>query len=190
MTAIVIDLEWNYPERGPKKNGLPGEIIQIGAAKISMEGEILDSFSATIRPVVYWKMNKDVSELTLIKQEDINAGEAFSKAAGDFKKWCGEEFVFISWGDSDTRMLKDNLIYFGLDASWLPATYDAQLMFDDYEMQEDRSWPLNYALYHFKERPDGQHNALADVKSTVLVLRHFDIREALKDEYFIIEYSC
>ena len=86
-------------------------------------------------------------------------------------------------------MLRDNLLYFGLDAAWLPRTYDAQLIFDDYEMQEDRSWPLNYALYHYSEKPDGQHNALADVLSTVLVLRHLDLEEALADDYFIIEDS-
>jgi hypothetical protein len=71
-----------------------------------------------------------------------------------------------------------------MDTSWLPGTFDAQLMFDDYEMQEGRQWPLNYALYHYQEKPDGAHNALADVLSTVSVLKHFDLADALGDVYF------
>ena len=70
------------------------------------------------------------------------------------------------------------------DRSWLPKSYDAQLMFDDFEMQEDRTWPLNYALYHFSEKPDGAHNALADVLSTVLIIKHLDIDEGINDDYF------
>ena len=82
-------------------------------------------------------------------------------------------------------MLRKNIEKYGLDTGWLPPVYDAQLMFDDMEMQEDRSWPLNYALYHFQEKPVGAHNALADVLSTALVLKHLDLAEALEDEYFL-----
>lgn len=185
MTKIVLDLEWNQAQVGrPPIEDLPGEIIQIGAAKINDECNILDTFEQMIRPVFYTKMNKYVEDLTLIRNEDIAAGIPFLGAIEKFRNWCGENFVFISWAPDDIIMLEDNCRKFDYPIDWLPKSYDAQLMFDDFEMQEDRNWPLNYALYHFNEKPDGWHNALADVISTVAVLKHLDLKAGLEDDYF------
>ena len=186
MTPIVFDLEWNQPLKGRSAvPGLPDEIIQIGAAKIDLQGNVLDTFSQIIKPFYYTKLNKDVSELTLLTDADLEGGLPFAGAMDAFRSWCGSDFVLLSWSGSDGHVLVRNCRKFDYPADWLPDLYDAQLMFDNYEMQEDRSWPLNYALYHFQEKPDGAHNALADVLSTALVLKHLELEEALKDEYFI-----
>ena len=186
MTPIVIDLEWNQPLKGRTPvAGLPDEIIQIGAAKIDLEGNVLDTFSQIVRPVYYTKLNRDVSELTLLTDADLETGLPFAQAMDVFRAWCGGDYVFLSWSATDGYVLARNCEKFGYGTDWLPKMFDAQLIFDDYEMQEDRSWPLNYALYHFNERPDGAHNALADVLSTVLVLKHLDLAEALEDKYFL-----
>ena len=185
MTNIVLDLEWNKPlSRARKKAGLMGEIIQIGAAKIDDEGEILDTFSVLVKPTYYYRVHKEITELTLITTEDLQSGVPFPEAIKIFKEWCGHDFLFITWSDTDLRVLANNLDIHDLDKDWLPISLDAQLMFDDIEMQEDKNWALTYALFHFNEKPSGLHNALSDVLSTILVLRHFDIKEALADEYF------
>ncbi len=185
MTPIVIDLEWNHPMPGRNyAPGLPGEIIQIGAAKLGEDCSVTDTLDIMIKPRYYTKMNKMIKELTLITDEDLAKGISLEEASEKLRKWCGEDFVFISWGPDDLRMLERNFVKFDLDTDWLPKTYDAQLMFDDMEMQEDRSWALNYALYHYQEKPNGAHNALADVLSTVLVLKHLDLAAGLSDEYF------
>ena len=185
MTPIVIDLEWNHPLQGRSyAPGLPGEIIQIGAAKLDDGCNVTDTLDIMIKPQFYTKMNKQIKELTLITDEDIAKGISIQDAVKRFRSWCGEDYVFVSWGPDDLLMLERNMLKFGLDIGWLPKAYDAQLMFDDMEMQEDRNWPLNYALYHFNEKPDGAHNALADVLSTVLVLKHLDLAEGLSDDYF------
>ena len=186
MTPIIIDLEWNQPLKGRSRvEGLADEIIQIGAAKIDLEGNVLDTFSCIIRPVYYTKLNKDVAELTLLTDEDLAGGIPFADALDEFRAWCGEDFVFLSWSASDGYVLLRNCQKFEYPADWIPDIYDAQLMFDDMEMQEGRTWPLNYALYHFQEKPDGAHNALADVLSTALVLKHLDLADGLSDDYFL-----
>ncbi|MBR3719532.1 MAG: exonuclease domain-containing protein [Firmicutes bacterium] len=186
MTPIIIDLEWNQPLKGRTPvEGLPDEIIQIGAAKIDLEGNVLDTFSQIVKPFYYTKLNKDVAELTLLTDEDLQTGLPFVQAMDAFRAWCGEDCVFLSWSATDGFVMARNCEKFGYGTGWMPKIFDAQLMFDDYEMQEDRSWPLNYALYHFQEKPDGAHNALADVLSTALVLKHLDLAEALEDEYFL-----
>lgn len=186
MTPIVIDLEWNQPLKWRRPvTGLRDEIIQIGAAKIDAEGNAQDTFSQIVKPFYYSKLNKDVSELTLLTDADLETGLPFAQAMDALRAWCGEDYVFLSWSATDAYVLYRNCEKFEYGTDWIPAFYDAQLMFDDYEMQEDRSWPLNYALYHFGEKPDGAHNALADVLSTVLVLKHLDLAEALEDDYFL-----
>ena len=186
MTPIIIDLEWNQPLKGRTPvDGLPDEIIQIGAAKIDLEGNVLDTFSQIVKPYYYPKLNKDVAELTLLTDEDLQTGLPFAQAMDAFRAWCGEDCVLLSWSATDGFVMARNCEKFGYGTDWMPKIFDAQLMFDDYEMQEDRSWPLNYALYHFNEKPDGAHNALADVLSTALVLKHLDLAEALEDEYFL-----
>ncbi len=185
MTPIVIDLEWNHPVMGKAPiAGIPNEIIQIGAAKIDMSAEVTDTFSELIRPFYYPKLNKDVAELTLITNEDLQAARPFPEVLERFRSWCGGDFVFISWSGTDISVLRKNIEKYGLETGWLPPVYDAQLMFDDMEMQEDRSWPLNYALYYFQEKPEGMHNALADVISTIKVLKHLDLEDGLSDDYF------
>ena len=185
MDVIIFDLEWNQSLEGRKRlEGLPGEIIQIGAAKIDEDFNVKEVFNVLVKPVKYVKLNKHVKDLTLISDEDLERGVSFSEAAERFRTFCGDDSVLVSWGPDDLLMLDNNLSYFGLDSSWIPDTYDGQLMFDDMEMQEGRQWPLNYALFHFNERPDGAHNALADVLSTVAVLKHLDLEEGLSDEYF------
>ena len=185
MNIVVFDLEWNQALDGRKPiEGLGGEIIQIGAAKIDLEGSILSTFDRLIKPVVYKKMNRHVSELTLIKDQDLEKGIGFKEAYEAFRSWLGDDTVLISWGPDDIRMLENNLLYFGFDSSWLPQTFDGQLMFDDMEKGEGRQWPLNYALFYFEEKPNGAHNALADVLSTVSVLKHLDLEDGLSDDYF------
>ena len=186
MTPIIFDLEWNQPLKGRTPvEGLPDEIIQIGAAKIDLEGNVLDTFSQIVKPFYYKKLNKDVAELTLLTGEDLEGGLPFAEAMDAFRAWCGKDYVLLSWSATDGFVMARNCEKFGYGTAWMPKIFDAQLMFDDYEMQEDRSWPLNYALYHFQEKPDGAHNALADVLSTALVLKHLDLAEAMEDEYFL-----
>ena len=186
MTPIIIDLEWNQPLKGRTPvEGLPDEIVQIGAAKIDLKAKVLDTFSQIIKPVYYTKLNRDVSDLTLLRNEDLERGLPFREVMDAFRAWCGSSFVFLSWSATDAYVLKRNCEKFGYGTEWMPPVYDAQLIFDDYEMGEGRSWPLNYALFHFQERPDGAHDALADVLSTALVLKHLNLSEALKDQYFL-----
>ena len=191
MTPIVIDLEWNrsFPGRRPVED-LPNEIIQIGAAKVDAELNVLATFSELIKPRYYPRLCREITELTLITDADLADAPPFLTVIESFRRWCGSDYVFISWAPNDVIELRRNCRKYGYDTSWIPDCFDAQLMFDDMEMQEDRNWPLNYALFHFNEKPDGMHNALADVMSTVSILKHLDLEEGLSDEYFkVIAYD-
>ena len=74
MNYIVMDMEWNQPWPGSpsSKKVLPvqirGEIIQIGAVRITEDGEVADEFQVMIRPKFYRHLNRRVSKLTGIKE--------------------------------------------------------------------------------------------------------------------------
>lgn len=185
MNYIIFDLEWNQP-LVPKKRvkGLHGEIIQIGAIKVDEDLNEIDNINLLIHPQFYHKMNRDIGELTGITQEMIDSSSLiFPEAIDRFKEWIGEDSVLISWSFSDISILENNLEKFGLDSSWIPECYDAQMMFDYQEMDEERNYALNYALYHYNEKPDSSHDALDDARSTLKVMRHLDLEEGITEEY-------
>ena len=188
MDVIVIDFEWNHamPGRTPVRD-LGNEIIQIGAAKIDMQCNVTCTFSTFVKPCYYPKITRDITELTLISDKDVADAPPFLTAVDEFRRWCGDDAVFVSWSGTDISVLIKNCQKIGYPTDWIPDCFDAQLMFDDMEMQEDRTWPLNYALFHFKERPDGAHNALSDVMSTILILKHLDLEDGLSDPYFKVQ---
>ena len=70
MNYIVLDMEWNQPWPGSPsaKKVLPvqirGEIIQIGAVRISTDREVGDEFQVLIKPKFYRRLNRRVSKLT------------------------------------------------------------------------------------------------------------------------------
>lgn len=184
MKYVVFDMEWNQPLIPKKRvSGLKGEIIQIGAVALDENLEEIDTFDVTVRPRFYIHMNKDVSELTNITQQDIDNGISFEEAVDAFRSWCGDDCCFISWSFSDMDMLINNFRKYGIDESWLPECYDAQLMFDDQFTQEDRDFALSYALYYFEEKPESAHDALDDARSTVKVIRHMDMEEGMIEEF-------
>lgn len=182
MNYIVLNLEWNQPLSKSRMVRRPialgGEIIQIGAVKLDENLEQIDEFDQMVKPVHYTKMNKYVKELTKITDEDLETGISFEEAMENFKEWCGEECLFLTWGSGDVSMIRDNCIVYGLDYQWLPQWVDAQLMFDDLLMMEGRQFSLDYAVYYLKIKGNNGHNALNDAIDTAAVIRSMD--EALE----------
>ena len=73
MQYIILDMEWNQPWPGSysAKKALPspmrGEIVQIGAVRMTQEQQVADEFQILIRPKYFKKMNRKVASLTGIK---------------------------------------------------------------------------------------------------------------------------
>ena len=108
MQYIVLDMEWNQPWPGTyaAKRVLPvrirGEIIQIGAVRVTDRQIVGDEFQALIKPKYYRKLNKKVVSLTGIKDAMLSEhGIPFPEAVEQFRDWCGEDCVFLTWGFDD-----------------------------------------------------------------------------------------
>ena len=173
---IVFDLEWNQGEAPVTQNGktLNFEIVEIGAIKLNEKRQKIGEFSRLIKPQVHTQMHKITGKLIHLSMEDLENGDSFVDVAADFLKWCGEDYIFCSWGPLDLREFQCNLDFFGLPLlSDRPlAFFDVQklysLSFDDGKSRvslstaaEERNIKLDYPF----------HRALADAAYTAEVLK-------------------
>ncbi len=185
MNYIVLDLEFNQPKNAKNLITKPivfyFEIIQIGAVKLDENYRAVDSFETMISPKYYKTMHSKVAKLTKITDEDLKNGTDFPTAFKKFKDWCGEDFAFLTWGSDDIPVLRDNMMIFGFDTAWIPASYNIQLIFNDQITKQMRQYSLTDALTEVGESASDVHNALGDAKSTAILSSHLDMTKGLVD---------
>ena len=188
MYYITLDLEWNqaYAQKALAVQRqlslrLRGEVIQIGAVKLDKNMRICGSYQVIVKPRYFKKLHKHVSELTGISQEQMDVGTPLTVAAENFKKWCGDDFVFLTWGPDDIPMLRENFNANDLDYNWLLNTYDLQQIFNRQTDGGSKQRSLEFAMEHF-EIPMNlpAHDALNDAYFTALVAQHLDVADGIK----------
>lgn len=189
MDYIVFDLEWNQPANDTvlvtEPVYLSGEIIEIGAVKMNAEFKIVDELRLYIKPQYYEKMHHRIASLTGINDKTLaREGLPFPEAYEKFAAWCGEDYGFMTWSDSDLPVLIDNMLLHGIDASAMPPCFDAQRMFGRELMRETRQYSLDAALEVLGENGDKAHDALHDARNTVKVCDHLEL------ETYIEEYGA
>ena len=171
MNYIVFDLEWNQCPYGKERENkrLPFEIVEIGAVKLDQDRKVIDSFHEIIRPVVYRKLHYHTKEILHIDKKDLDNGIPFSKGIRKFLKWCGEEFMFCTWGPSDLIEMQRNMKFYKLIYLLKGPIryYDAQKLFGLVYDGTRSSRSLEYAIDHLKMAKDENfHRALNDAVYT------------------------
>ncbi len=151
-TFAVIDLEWNSALPGKKAPKLVRdmmfEIIEIGAVCLSPELNVMGTFRANVRPVLYRRMHRHIAKLTGRTEESLRSGDRFPEVYRNMCDFIGEKAILASWGYSDPEVLKSNIEYFDLEkpTSWL--ALDLQQFFsaiaEDTLSKDQRS--VEYAL--------------------------------------------
>ena len=183
MYYITLDLEWNqaYAQKALAVQRqlslrLRGEVIQIGAVKLDSNMQPCGSYQMIVKPKYFKKLHRHVSELTGISQDQIDLGTPLPEAEASFRKWCGNDFVFLTWGPDDIPLLKENFNAHRLESSWLDRTYDLQLIFNRQTDGSNKQRSLEYAMEYF-EIPQRlpAHDALNDAYFTALVAAKLDV---------------
>ncbi len=189
MQYIVLDMEWNQPWPGSPsaKKVLPvqirGEIIQIGAVRITEDQQVGDEFQVLIKPKFYRRLNRRVSKLTGIKEaqlrdEGIPMGEAMAK----FRAWCGEDVIFLTWGFDDITILRENLRLYGIDESWVNRWYNAQMIFNAQTDGSSSQKALKTAMEIFGiEATRPAHDALGDAYHTARICAKLDLNRGVME---------
>ena len=189
MYYITLDLEWNqaYAQKALAVQRrlscrLRGEVIQIGAVKLDKNMNICGSYQIIVKPKYYKKLHRHVSELTGISQEQMDMGTPLPEAAERFRKFCGKDFVFLTWGPDDIPMLKENFNANGMDHSWLDNTYDLQKIFNRQTDGQNKQRSLEYAMDYYEiPMTLPAHDALNDAYFTALVAQKMNVPEGIKE---------
>ena len=189
MNYIVLDMEWNQPWPGSPsaKKVLPvqirGEIIQIGAVRIREEDQVADEFQVMIKPKYYRRLNRRVSKLTGIKESQLKEqGVPMEQAMEDFRTWCGEDPVLLTWGFDDVTILRENLQLYGLETGWTEHWYNAQMIFNAQTDGSNSQKALKTAMEIFGiEASRPAHDALGDAYHTALICARLNLQRGIAE---------
>lgn len=188
MNYIVLDLEWNQgnPAKEPEVYGVPFEIVEIGAIKLNEQKEMVGEFNQLIKPRLYHEMNHITRKLIHLQMEQLEQGKPFTKVYKEFMDWCGDEYLFCTWGPLDLTELQRNMKHYDLEPlSDRPLKfYDVQKLFSiAYEDRKTRR-TLEYAVDFLEiEKDIPFHRAFSDAYYTAKVLAK------ITDEKVLMNYS-
>jgi inhibitor of KinA sporulation pathway (predicted exonuclease) len=175
MNYIVLDLEWNQSSSGEEEvvKVLPFEIIEIGAIKLNSNKKMIDEFSELIKPQVYHEMHHITRKLIHLQMEQLEQGHVFTEVIEEFWNWCGEDYIFCTWGSLDLVELQRNLRYYGLNpmAEGPFRFLDVQKLFSiAYEDKKSRR-TLEHAIdFLHIEKDIPFHRAFSDAYYTAKIL--------------------
>lgn len=140
MNYIIIDLEFNNLQDiasylpGVNKEDYeginrkyPNEIIEIGAVKLDKFLKPMDTFKTYVKPAMYQVLNPKITEMTGIKEMDLEGGRSFLEALEMLKEFSGEDAVICSWSKADIVEIIRNSSYHGCkDLDWISEYMDIQ----------------------------------------------------------------
>ena len=175
MNYIVFDLEWNQAAEGKIKENkdIPFEIIEIGAVRLDQDKNETGEFNQLVKPAVYQNMHHITKNLIHLKMEELKQGKSFKEVIKDFLEWCGEDYIFCTWGPLDLIELQRNMKYYGIEPlATEPIRYlDIQKLFSrQFEDKKSRR-TLEYAIDYLKiEKDIPFHRAFSDAYYTGKVL--------------------
>ena len=174
MNYIVFDLEWNqspYGQSGEHPR-MPFEIIEIGAVKLNDDLKITDEYVSLIRPKLYKRLHRSIKPMLNYDEEDLKNGKPFKEACKEFLDWCGEDYVFCTWGASDLFYLQSNMDFYYMEKLEFPLKYyNIQQIYADLFDEEGKISKLEKACGEL-EIPEVEpfHSAVNDARYTARVL--------------------
>lgn len=175
MNYIVLDLEWNQSDTGkePEVKALPFEIIDIGAVKLDSERRMAGEFNRLVRPTVYRHMHKITGKIIHLHMRDLQSEESFPRVMEEFRSWCGQDYIFCTWGPLDLYELQRNMRFYGMEPlSGVPIRFlDVQKLFSiAFEDKKSRR-SLEHAIDYLKiEKDIPFHRAYSDAYYTARIL--------------------
>lgn len=186
MNYIVLDLEWNQSPLGKEYviKGMPFEIIEFGAVRLDESLAETGQFHRLINPRVYKEMHRMTKQIVHLTMNDLKKGDSFTNVMRDFLKWCGDEYIFCTWGDMDLCELQRNMKYFGMGEVYTTPLkfYDIQKFFSLLYEDGKQRRSLQYAIeYLGLDENLPFHSALNDALYTARIIGRIDFANIKKN---------
>lgn len=192
MNYIIFDLEWNQCcGRDFENPRMPFEIIEIGAVKLDKKFNIIDTYSRIIKPKLYKKLQPHIKSILNYDEATLKKGKPFDMVYREFIKWCGEDYVFGTWGSMDLSILQTNMDYYYLKPLPTPLKfYNIQQIYADM-LHKNNMVKLQKAVDYLHiplEYDKPFHSAVNDAYYTGLVLKKLGPKD-LSDRYCYDTYN-
>ena len=196
MNYIVLDLEWNQCPYGKEHEDptLPFEIVEIGAVRVSGNGEMDADFHENVCPTLYTRLHHITRKVIHISEKDLAGCRTFPEVFADFISWCGENPVFCTWGPGDLTELQRNVRWHmnrgTITGAW-PFPYplcfvDLQKIFAWYYGEDHTRRSLKNAVEYLHIHESEQfHDAFSDAHYTALVMKK--LPADLFEKYYSID---
>lgn len=194
MNYIVLDLEWNQSPEGKqfKDENLPFEIIEIGAVKLDSDMNIIGRFSQVIRPKVYKQIHYKTKEVINLDIEDLINGKDFVEVISSFFAWCGNNYMFATWGAMDLTEFQRNINYYNIENTFVYPLkyYDIQKLFSLYYLNSNVRKTLEYSVEYLNiDKNEEFHTAVSDAHYTAQIMKKIKISFIIKN-FSIDYYKC
>ena len=115
--------------------------------------------------------------------KDLQKGRPFVEVMGDFLSWCGEDYIFCTWGPLDLYELQRNMRYYCMEPlAGKPIRFlDVQKLFSLEVMKDKTRKTLEFAIDYFEiEKDIPFHRAFSDAYYTARILERIDNPEIIR----------
>jgi ERI1 exoribonuclease 2 len=185
MHYAVIDEEFCKVVRGARTReyNLKNEIIQIGIVLLDESYEVVDKFSAYVKPE-HGYVDGFIRNLTGINQYIVSKGELLEDVLEKIKEWLPEETTMVSWSMHDRRQLLAETKVKNIDTEWLQDMFDTwtdcQAEFSK-KIDSRKDYRLEEALNLSGVISEGNyHDGLSDAYNTASLFRKLRTEENFK----------
>lgn len=186
MHYVVVDLEMcRVPRRKKEGYGYNREIIQIGAALLNEEYEIVDRFNQLVSPQ-FGNVDGFIQNLTGIRRMQLTKCPNIETALQYFLDWLPEgEVIPVSWSMTDRTQFKKELELKGIEIperfqTMLELWIDCQPQFSHKLDRGNKCFSLSEALIAADIPYDeNAHDGLVDACNTALLFAKMQTEEEL-----------
>lgn len=144
-------------------------IIEIGAVKWLPDGST-ETFTQLIQPYKFKKLNAHIQQLTGITTEQLLDAPSFKEAFYKFKRWCKTDYLLLTFGEFDRKVLEEELTrnYMKKDCLYPMVDFQQKYMIAN-AMKEQPS--LGGLMTQLGLTNETQHRALADAWSLLKIFQ-------------------
>ncbi|MBR3234540.1 MAG: exonuclease domain-containing protein [Atopobiaceae bacterium] len=127
---VVIDLEFTPVPKGQRKGGLRCEIIEVGAVKLTPDGEVAGEFSHMVKPTIAHGVSSKVQRMTGIGDEDLTCARPLGEVLQALAAWIGPgKARMVTWSDSDLDQITRECAVKGIDIALPKRWLDIQKLY-------------------------------------------------------------
>jgi inhibitor of KinA sporulation pathway (predicted exonuclease) len=170
---LIIDLEATCSDTGevpPREM----ETIEIGAViQCAKTFEVQSELQQFIKPVRHPNLTEFCTQLTSIRQADVDAALPFFAAMQRLQQWLVDfpDYLFCSWGDYDKRQIEQDCQFHGVGYPFTSTHMNLKKAFSE-SLGLKKKFGMAEALKHLGLKLQGTHHrGIDDARNMAQIVR-------------------